>query len=100
MKPLTIDKALELNELLKDHIPPVDDDHDALHFVGKIMDSINLSKRHDDYIDAVVLMSGQDWEEIKFLDSEKILELFIDGLSINRVVSLKSFCDVMGINNG
>lgn len=100
MKPLTLEKAVELNHILQDHIPSYDDKQDALHFIGKIVDNIKLSNRHNDYIDAVVLMSGQDWEEIKFLDSGEILRLFIDGLSVNRIVTLKSFCDLMGLNNG
>jgi len=100
MKPLTLDKAVELNHLLQDHIPAIGGEQDALQFIGKIVDNIKLSNRHNDYIDAVVLMSGQDWEELKFLDSSEILRLFIDGLSINRIVTLKSFCDLMGLNNG
>ncbi len=89
-----------MNHLLQDHIPPLSDEQDALQFIGKIVDNIKLSNRHNDYIDAVVLMSGQDWEELKFLDSGEILRLFIDGLSVNRIVTLKSFCDLMGLNNG
>lgn len=100
MKPLRLDKAVELYKILRSHIPDVADDETAIEFIGKIIDSIKDSEHHDDYVDAVVLMSEKDWDEIKLLDSGAILQLFIDGLSINKVVRLKSFFDVMGFDNG
>jgi len=100
MKPLTLDKAVELYKILRSHIPDITEDETAVEFIGKIIDSIKNSDRHDDYVDAVVLMSEKDWDELKFFDSKDILQLFIDGLSINKVVRLKSFFDVMGFDNG
>jgi hypothetical protein len=49
---------------------------------------------------AVILMSGQSWEEIKILTSEEVLELFVEGLATNRIVQLKYFCDEVGFKHG
>lgn len=99
MNILTLDKALELYGILGDHIPEASKDADALEFIGKIIDNITKSNRHDDYIDAVILMSDKDWDELKLLDSAIILNMFIEGLSVNKIVKLKSFCDSIGFSN-
>ena len=98
MEALTFSKAMELYELLGAHIPEVDEEDDPLEFVGKITSNIVESEQHKDYIDAVILMSDKPWEEIKQLESEEVLNLFIDGLSVNKIFTLKVFCDNIGFN--
>jgi hypothetical protein len=44
-------------------------------------------------------MSGKEWEEIKEMSFEDVLQLFVDGMMENRVRRLQSFCNVMGIEN-
>ena len=102
MKPLTLDKAVELHEILGIHIPKLDEVYgkDALKFIGKIVDNIKESNRHEDYANAVVLMTSKEWDKIKLLQSNDILELFVEGLSVNKIVQLKSFCDKVGFANG
>jgi len=46
-----------------------------------------------------MLMSGKEWEEIKELKSANVLELFISGLTINKIVSLDTFCKNVGYIN-
>ena len=65
MESLTLSKAMELYEILGIHIPETNEDVDALQFIGKIVKSIKDSGEHKDYVDAVMLMSGKNWEEIK-----------------------------------
>lgn len=96
MNSLTLDKALELYEVLGSYIPEVEDNIDAIKFIGKIVDSIKKSGNHQDYVDAVMLMSDKKWEEIKILESDIVLDLFIDGLLINKILSLKLFFDEIG----
>jgi len=98
MEALTLDKALELHGILEQHLPDALDE-DALEFVGKIVNNIKESGQHKDYVDAVILMSGKEWEEIKSLKFEEILELFIRGLSANKIVQLKSFCEEVGFTD-
>ena len=100
MEALTLNKAMELYELLGAHIPEVDDADDPLGFISKITSSIVASEQHKDYIDAVILMSDKPWEEIKQLKSEEVLNLFIDGLSVNKIFTLKVFCDNIGFSYG
>jgi hypothetical protein len=58
--------------------------------------SIRESDEHKRYVDAVMLMSGVEWEELKQLNSMDVLELFIEGLSINRIARLHTFCKDVG----
>lgn len=97
METLTLRESLELYDILGKYIPKVEDENnDALEFIGKIIDNVNTSGHHEDYINAIVLMSGRDWDEIKLLQSSDILDLFIEGLSVNQIVKLKSFFDMIG----
>ena len=98
MKPLTLDEALQLHEILGSHIPEFEED-DALEFIGKIVSNIRQSNQHKDYVDAVMLMSGKEWDEVKQMEYEEVLELFIVGLTDNKIVQLKSFCDKVGFNH-
>ena len=64
MKPLTIDKALQLYDIIGKYIPEADEET-PLEFVGTIVKNIRESDQHKDYTDAVMLMSDKLWEEIK-----------------------------------
>ena len=100
MNSLTLDKALELYEILGTHIPDVGGkDVDVLEFIGKIVRSMKESNEHQNYIDAVILMSNKKWEEVKILEASEVLNLFIDGLSVNKIVDLKAFCDGVGFSD-
>lgn len=99
MKPLTLDRAMELYEILGIHIPDVDDDSiDVTKFIGKIISNIKESGEHQNYVDSVMLMSDKEWEEVKTLEPEKVLNLFVEGLVVNKVVHLKSFCTRIGFS--
>ena len=101
MKPLTLDKALKLYDIIGKYLPEIeDDDIDALEFVGTIIKNIKELEQHKDYTDAIMLMSEKTWEEIKEMQSEKALELFIGGLTDNKIIELKSFCDAIGYSHG
>lgn len=98
MEALTFSKVMELYELLGAHIPDISEDDDPLEFVGKIISNIAESGQHEDYTNAVVLMSDKLWEEIKQLESEEVLDLFLDGLIVNKIAKLKVFCDSIGFS--
>ena len=98
MKPLTLDKAILLYEVLGEHIPEFDEE-DVLQFIGKIVDNIIQSDRHKDYVDATMLMSGKEWNEIKEMESEEVLSLFTEGLAENKIIRLKSFFDKAGYSH-
>lgn len=89
---------MELYEILGTHIPDINEDDDWLEFVGKITSSITKSGQYENYTDAIMLMSGKPWKEIKQLESEEVLDLFVEGLSANKIVKLKVFCDNIGFN--
>ena len=99
MEALTFSKAMELYELLGAHIPEMEDKRvDELEFIGKIVHNIRESEQHKDYTDAIMLMSEKEWKEVKIMTSDEVLELFIEGLSTNKIVNLKIFCDRIGFS--
>ncbi len=101
MNPLTLDKALQLYDIIGKHLPEIEgDDIDALEFVGTIVKNIRESEQHKDYTDAVMLMSEKKWEEVKEMQSDNVLELFFGGLIANKIIELKSFCNTMGYSHG
>ena len=101
MNPLTLDKALQLYDIIGKYLPEIEgDDIDALKFVGTITKNIKESNHHRDYTDAVMLMSEKTWEEIKEMQSDEVLELFVDGLATNKIIELKSFCNAMRYSHG
>ena len=101
MKPLTIEKALQLYDVIGSYLPEIeDDDIDALKFVGTIVKNIRESEQHKDYVDAVMLMSRISWDELKKMQSDEVLELFVGGLATNKIIELKSFCNTMGYSHG
>jgi len=99
MNPLTLDKAFHLYDLIGKYLPEANEDADALEFIGTIVNNIKVSKNHRSYVDAVMLMSGKSWEEIKEMQYDEVLGLFISGLSTNKIIELKSFCELIGYND-
>ena len=97
MESLTLDKALELYEILGNHIPEVDGDNvDALGFIGRIVDDINASDHHEAYTLSIELMSGKTLQDLQEMLPEEILSLFTEGLMQNRILKLVAFCNKAG----
>ena len=100
MKSLTLDKALELYEILGAHIPEANKDTDAWDFIGKIVKDINSSSDHAAYTLAIELMSGKTLQELSEMNSGGRLTLFTEGLIQNKILDLVSFCKNVGFNYG
>ena len=100
MNALTLEDAMNLYSIIGKYIPEIEDENaDALEFIGKIVKNIRESDNHRAYTDAVMLMSGKDWEELKTFQSSDVLALFIEGLSENRILRLKMFCERAGFSH-
>jgi len=94
LKPLNLEKALELYTIIGKHLPEnVDDDMKVLDFVGIILDSIIEKNEHSALVQSTALMSGIYIDNIRALESNDIIELFSEGLIINNVLDLKKFCE-------
>jgi hypothetical protein len=97
MESLTLNKALELYEILGVYVPEVDDkDTDALEFIGKIINNVNNSDDKGAYTVALELMSGNTLYELKEMSSEERINLFTGGLIQNKILDLKYFCEQVG----
>jgi hypothetical protein len=97
MNSLTLDKAMELYEILGAHVPEVEDDTLAWDFIGKIIDNVSDSDPVA-YTKAIEIMTDKTLQELQELGSENRLELFSMGLSHNRILDFKSFCDMLGFS--
>ena len=100
MNALTLDKAMELHEILGAHIPETDEDITAWDFIGKIVRDINSSGDHRAYTLAIELMSDKTLQDLQEMDSAERLKLFTEGLIQNRILKLKFFCKQVGFKHG
>jgi hypothetical protein len=101
MNALTLNKAIELYEILGAHIPDVDNnaDIDAMEFIGRIMNSVNSSGNHAAYTLSIELMSDKTLKDLQEMNSQERLELFVDGLVQNKIYSLALFCRNIGFDH-
>ena len=91
IKPLPINKALQLYDILGEFLPDAIDDGQIVDFVGKIVDNI-ASKQSGAYADAIMLMTNYDLEKLQGFSTSELLEMFTAGLIVNNIMELKKFC--------
>ena len=97
MKPLSIDKALKLYQILAPYLP--DEIDDGFNFVGTIIENIKNSGNHRDYIEAIALMNNIPVDMVLQYDpAGEALTMFAEGLVINNIVLLREFCTKAGLN--
>jgi len=97
MKPLSIDKALQLYTILAPYLP--DEIDDGFNFVGTIIENIKNSGNHRDYIEAIALMNNIPVDMVLQYDpAGEALTMFAEGLVINNIVLLREFCTKAGLN--
>jgi len=95
MTPLTLEEALEMYKLLKDYLP---DEVDSIIGTAQgILDGVQENESDRDYIEAVSMMSRIPVDILVRRSSDEILEMFLEGLSINNIEELKSFCEGIGM---
>jgi len=91
MNPLPLNKAFDLYKLLKGCIP--DSGDSIITIAHEIID------KSDDmsYIESVSLMSNIPVKILVRRESNEILDLFLEGISVNEILELKSFCESIGM---
>jgi hypothetical protein len=98
MEPLSLSNALKLYDILQEHLPEFNKDEEPIEFIGKIIKNIRSSEKHRDYLDAVSIMTGISVIDLTRHSSEEVLEMFVNGLSTNKIISLKEFAQQVGYN--
>jgi len=94
MKPLNLEKALELYNIIGKFLPENPEiGTEILDFVGIIIENIKQSGEYRRYVEAVSIMSGKEISDILEFEYQIILELFIKGLVENRILDLKEFIE-------
>ena len=97
MKPLSIDKAIQLYKILAPYLP--DEVGDDFNFVGTIIENIKNSGNHRAYIEAIALMADLPFDEVLQYDpTSEVPSMFAEGLLVNNIVKLKDFCEKVGYN--
>ena len=97
MQMLSISKALMLYELLKPHLPEMnEDEQEFLDFIGDIVESMRDNNPLA-YIECLELLSGLDVSEISKKTSIEALELFSVGLIDNHIFNLVKFGQSLGL---
>lgn len=98
MKQLSIDKALELYKLLAPYLPPKEKEDDAvIRFAGTIISAIRSSENYSVYTDAIALMMDASVDIlVENSTPEESISLFIEGLSVNKIIDLRQFVESLG----
>jgi len=91
---------MELYRIIGKHLPETDENDSGIDFIGKIVENARQSSTPQDYIDAIILLSGESLLSISKMSSDQRLEIFISGLVDNKILQLKAFCNTMGFNHG
>ena len=95
MTPLTLDKALEVYKLLKDYLP--DGEDSIIDIAHGILDEVGKKEADAKYIESVSIMNNVPVKVLIRRESEEILDMFLEGLSVNSIVDLKDFCEGIGM---
>lgn len=96
MNPLSIKNAIQLYRTLAIHLP--ESSEEPLKFISEIITSIQDKNRHTDYIQALALMLDvPDDTILENLTPEESINVFTEGLMVNRIMALRDFCVKLGL---
>ena len=95
VKPLNLYKAMQLYDLLGGYIP-LTPCQDGIEFVGTIIDNIIEANKHEDFMNALLLMTEVPQEELLLLKPKEVVSLFAECLAENKILQLIDFCKKVG----
>lgn len=90
-KIINIAEAMELYELMKPHFPKAE--VVPTEFVQSMVDKLPA----DDYVRCVCLLTGTKPDELTEADSIPSLTAFVEGIKINRILTMKSLFERVGV---
>lgn len=93
MNPLPLHQAIKLYNIIAEHLPDEIKDEDAYEYIHAIMSSMKDKNKHVNYIEAIATIIGEPIEELFQYSTEEIINMFMEGLAVNKIVQLKSFMD-------
>lgn len=85
---LNLKKAILLYEILEPYIPDKVPD-DAMEFIEKVLED----KENGSYARALSLMTEHSMEELSEFSPEYNMKMFIEGIVVNDIFTLKKFCE-------
>ncbi len=91
MKKINLHEALELYNILEDHLPNINEKIDFLSFVEAIIDSTVEKEKQEDYLKAAAILTGLDINELLQHTPKDVFDLFIEGLVENNFLDLMAF---------
>jgi len=95
---LRLPDAFQLYQEIAPFVEKADIHEESLTFLHRV---IGRMRERDPYayIRSVCLMSGKTQDEIIQMKSDTILQLFIDGLTANQIISLLEFGERVGFSH-
>lgn len=93
---LNIKDALKLYELLQPHLPD-SMSGSVLDFTGKVIKNIKTSESPEDFSEILMLMYDYELSDLTIFSGVKLVELFIEGLLDNQIISLVDSCKQLGL---
>ena len=96
MEAINLDKAIQLYDVIGKYLPD-DNLDDPLDYIHKVIHAIRESENYIDYLHAISIMAEYKIADIiENSTSEEALNLFAEGLLINRIVELRTFLEKIG----
>jgi len=89
----------DLYTLVEAHLPDDKFDGEALDFIGTIVDGMIENGEHGNYAYSIMIMYPNIMlPDIYQMPPEDVLEMFAEGLVVNKILKLHAFCK--GIRDG
>lgn len=96
MKPLNLTQAFKLYSILGKYVPDATKniDFDA---VSAMIIAIDSGDSRDDYLHSLLMISGYKENMLVRFSTQKVLQLFVQGLRTNRLLELREFVRAVGV---
>ena len=95
-KPLNLIKALKLNSILSKYIDEKRKYKDIYDLSKDLLKKMEATPM--DYLECLSLFQGVPAEKIDITDKLGVLEMFLVGLTVNRVLELRARLKILGQN--
>ena len=98
MNPLDLISAFLLYDLLHNHVPKEFLEMTFIDLITKMVDNMIATGHEEDYVKAIALMIGSDMETVAEAyqnNSRGLLQVFVEGLQVNRFPDLLLFCETV-----
>lgn len=91
IQPLNLRRALELNDVIGEFLPPNIGDMDVIEYAHQVIKNILSKGRPKVFVDALIMMTDVEFIEIVNMNVDERNRLFIEAIVENRLWHLPLF---------